>query len=100
METPVSRVVAHQRQVLGFMLDTLGLRHAPEEAARRARIDESERAVATLSAENLALRTENRALRSEVSELERELYPEAAEIDAWEREVDSRIAHEREAERI
>jgi hypothetical protein len=51
MEAPVSRVVDHQRQVLGFMLDTLGLRHAHEEATRRARIDESERAVATLSGE-------------------------------------------------
>ena len=100
METPVSHVVDHQRQVLGFMLDTLGLRHAHDEATRRARIDELERAVAALGTENHALRTENRALRSQIRELERELCPEAAEIDAWEREVDSRIAHEREAERI
>ena len=93
METPVSHVVDHQRQVLGFMLDTLGLRHAHDDATRRARIDELERAVA-------ALGTENRALRSQIRELERELCPEAAEIDDWEREVESRIAHEREAERI
>ena len=45
-----------------------------------------------------ALRAENRRLRAEVRELERELYPEAAEIEAWEREVDGRIAHERDRE--
>lgn len=102
METPVSRVVAHQRQVLGFMLDALGLRHAHEEIQRLERIEELERTVTALSAETHALRAQNRRLRAEVRELERELYPEAAELEAWEREVDSRIAHERDrqAERI
>ena len=95
MENPTNRVAEHQRQALDFMLDALGLRHAHDEVVRRDRIAELEE---TLT----ALRAENRALLAEVRELERELYPEATELEAWEREVDSRIAGERDrqAERI
>ena len=71
------------------MLDSLGLRHAHDEVVRRDRIAELEMTAA-------ALRAENRALWTEVQELECQLYPLEAEIDAFEREMDGRLALVRE----
>ena len=85
MENPINRVAEHQKRALGFMLDSLGLRHAHDEVVHRDRIVEFETTVAALGAEN-------RALRTEVQELERQLYPLEAEIAAFEREMDGRLA--------
>jgi len=52
METPISRVIEHQRKALDFMLDALGLRQAYEEVSRLPETKEMERAVAALQAEN------------------------------------------------
>ena len=89
MESPINRIADHQRRTLDFMLDSLGLRHAHHEVVRRDRIAELETTVAALGAEN-------RALRTEVQELERQLYPLEAEIAAFEREMDGRLALVRE----
>ncbi len=89
METPITRVAEHQRRTLDFMLDSLGLRHAHDEVVRRDRVAELEGTVT-------ALRVENRALRDEVRELEHQLYPIEAEVAAFEREMDGRLALERE----
>lgn len=43
-----------------------------------------------------AERAESRELRAEVKELERRLDPDAAESEAYEREMESRLARERE----
>jgi predicted RNase H-like nuclease (RuvC/YqgF family) len=80
MENPITRVAEHERRALGFMLDAV---------VRRDRVAEFETTVA-------ALRAENRALRAEVEELERQLYPLESEIAAFEREMDGRLALERE----
>lgn len=79
----------HQRQALDFMLDALGLDHARDEAYRAARLLELEQQVP-------ALLSENRRLRRRVAELEHALNPDEAELDAFEREIDSRLAGERE----
>ena len=89
MENPITRVAEHQRRTLDFMLDSLGLRHAHDEVVRRNRVAELETAVTALGAEN-------RALRTEVQDLERQLYPIESEIDAFEREMDGRLALARE----
>ena len=89
MENPITRVAEHQRRTLDFMLDSLGLRHAHDEVARRDRIAELEGAVTALGAEN-------RALRAEVQQLEHQLYPLESEIAAFEHEMDGRLALERE----
>jgi len=89
MENPINRIAEHQRRTLDFMLDSLGLRHAHDEVVRRDRIAELETTVSALGAEN-------RALRTEVQELEHQLYPLEAEIDAFEREMDGRLALVRE----
>ncbi len=89
MENPITRVAEHQRRTLDFMLDSLGLRPAHDEVARRNRIAELETSVA-------ALRAENRALLAEVQELEHQLYPVESEIAAFEHEMDGRLALERE----
>ena len=62
-------------RALDFILDSLGLRHAHDEVVCRDRSAELETTVATLGAEN-------RALRSEVRKLERQLYPLEAEMES------------------
>ena len=89
MENPINRIAEHQRRALDFMLDSLGLRHAHGEVVCRDRMAELETSVAALGAEN-------RALRTEVRELEHQLYPLESEIAAFEREMDGRLALERE----
>ena len=79
----------HQRRALDFMLNTLGLQHAPNEAGPSIQIGQLEEAVA-------ALRAENRTLRTRIRGLEHELYPEEAELEAFEHEMEGRIAGERE----
>ena len=71
------------------MLDALGLQHARDEAYRGARLLELEQQVA-------ALLTENRRLRQRVAQLEHELNPDEAELAAWEREIENRLAGGRE----
>jgi len=89
MDTRNNGIGAHQRQVLDFMLDALGLQHVRDEAHRAARLMELEQQVP-------ALLSENRRLRRRVAELERELNPDEAELDALQREIDNRLAGERE----
>jgi regulator of replication initiation timing len=89
MDPHSNGIANHQRQALDFMLDALGLEHAKDEAHRAARLFELEQQVPALLSENVRLR-----LR--VAQLERELNPDEAELDALQREVDSRIAGERE----
>src|SRR3990167_1521951 len=89
MEHPLPRAAEPQRRTLDFMLDSLGLRHAHDEVARRDRVAELETTVAALS-------TENRALRAEVRQLEQQLYPLESEIATFEHEMDGRVALERE----
>ena len=60
METPISRVIEHQRKALDFMLDALGLRQAYEEVSRLPETKEIERAVAALEVESDVLRAEMR----------------------------------------
>jgi hypothetical protein len=43
-----------------------------------------------------AERAESRELRAEIKELERRLDPDAAASEAWDREMESRLARERE----
>lgn len=89
METHANGIANHQRQALDFMLGALGLQHARDEAYRGARLLELEQQVSGLLGEN-------RRLRQRVAQLEHELNPDEAELDAFEREIDSRIAGERE----
>ena len=89
MDNPINHVAQEQRRALSFMLEALGLRHARDEVVRRDRIAELEGTVT-------ALRAENRALRAEVRELEHQFYPLESEIAAFEREMDGRLALERE----
>ena len=89
MDSRNNGIATHQRQALDFMLDALGLQHVRDEAHRAARLMELEQQVP-------ALVSENRRLRWRVAELERELNPDEAELDALQREIDSRIAGERE----
>lgn len=89
MDTNGHRIANHQRQALDFMLDALGLQHARDEAYRGARLLELEQQVG-------ALLGENRRLRQRVTQLEHELNPDEAELEALQREIDSRLAGERE----
>ena len=89
MDTRTNGIANHQRQALDFMLDALGLRHVTDEAHRAARLMELEQQVP-------ALANENRRLRRRVAELERELNPDEAELEALQREIDNRLAGERE----
>ena len=59
------------------------------EAFKSSALYQLEKAVATLRAENLEL-------HAEVKELERKLDPFAAETEAFEHEMESRLARERE----
>ena len=89
MDPRSNGIANRQRQALDFMLDALGLQHAKDEAHRAARLFELEQQVP-------ALLSENQRLRLRVAQLERELNPDNAELDALQREIDSRIACERE----
>ena len=89
MDYAINRSDDHQRRALDFMLNTLGLQHAPNEAGPSIQIGQLEEAVA-------ALRAENRTLRTRIRGLEHELYPEEAELEAFEHEMEGRIAGERE----
>ena len=89
MDPRSNNIATHQRQALDFMLDALGLQHVRDEAHRAARLFELEQHLP-------ALLSENRRLRRRVAELERELNPDEAELDALQREIDSRVAGERE----
>ena len=89
MDPRSNGIANHQRQALDFMLDALGLQHFKDEAHRAARLMELEQQVP-------ALLSENRRLRLRVAQLEHELSPDEADLDALQREIDSRIADERE----
>ena len=84
MDAPNNTIASHQRQALDFMLDALGLQHVRDEAHRAARLLELEQQMP-------ALLSENRRLRVRVVQLERELNPDEAELEALQREIDSRI---------
>ena len=88
MDSRSNSIANHQRQALDFMLDALGLQHVKDEAHRAARLMELEQQVP-------ALLSENRRLRLRVAELERELNPADAELNALERKTDSRLAGKR-----
>lgn len=75
-------------RALTFMLGELGLLPEPGNA-QATRILELEHTVT-------ALRAENRRLRREVLELQHELDPDGVALEAFDREVDSRIAAARE----
>ena len=87
MSVPISRLEEQQCRVLAFALDHVFGRPAEPAPSR----EELERTVATL-------RSENATLRAEILELERQLYPADVDIDAFEREIDSRVAGEREVD--
>jgi hypothetical protein len=90
MEPSTTLTVAdHEQRALTFMLDALGLPPAPDEGALAIRIIELEHTVTALLAEN-------RRLRREVLELQHELDPDAVALEAFDREVDSRIEAARE----
>ena len=89
MDPRINGIANHQRQALDFMLDALDLQHVRDEAHRAARLME-------LAQQVPALVSENRRLRRRVAELERELNPDEAELDALQRGIDNRIARERE----
>ncbi len=81
MAISIDRVRALQAFALGYALDALGLRDPCDLTSGRdpvapASPAELEDLIAELNAENLALRIE-------VRELERRLYPSAAELEAW-----------------
>lgn len=88
MDTPLDPIHAHQRRALAFMLDTLGLQDARDEALRAARGLELEQRVGALLAEN-------RRLRMRIGQLEHELYPEESKLEVREGEISSRLAGER-----
>ena len=90
MEPPITPTVADEQQhALTFMLHTLGLPPAGDEARLAARVVELEHTVT-------ALLGENRRLRREVLELQHELDPDDVALVAFDREVDSRIEAARE----
>ncbi len=89
MEHPINPVADGQRRALNFMLDAVGLPPAPADGALAIRVIELEHTVTALLAEN-------RRLRREVLELQHELDPEAVALEAFDREMDGRIAAERE----
>jgi hypothetical protein len=90
MDPSTTHTVAdHQERALTFMLDALGLPLAGGEARLAARIVELEHTVT-------ALLGENRRLRREVLELQHELDPDEVALEAFDREVDSRIEAARE----
>ena len=89
MEPPITPTVADQQHALTFMLHTLGLPPAPDAGRLAARIVEQEHTVT-------ALLGENRRLRREVLELQHELDPDDVALEAFDREVDSRIEAARE----
>ncbi len=84
MEIPASQVEEQQMRALAFALDRV---FAP--AAAPPTRAELEVALA-------AVRAENRLLRARVRELERALHPDEAELEAYEREMERRLAGERE----
>ena len=89
MEPSTTTTVAeHEQRALTFMLDALGL-PAGDETRLAARVVELEHTVT-------ALLGENRRLRREVLELQNELDPDGVALEAFDREVDSRIAAARE----
>ena len=87
MDQPIDHVHDHQRRALDFMVGALGLRPAAGDATRLIELSHTVR----------ALIAENRRLRRELKELEAKLDPEAAEAEAFGREMDSRLAGERDA---
>ena len=89
MEHPINPVADGQRRALGFMLDALGLPAPPDDGSLAIRVIELEHTVTALLAEN-------RRLRREVLELQHELDSEAVALEAFDREVDSRIEAARE----
>ena len=89
MEQPTTTVTDQQQDALTFMLHTLGLPPAPDAGRLAARIVELEDTVTALLAEN-------RRLRREVLEQQHELDPDAVALEAFDREVDSRIEAARE----
>ena len=86
MDITMSRVEERQLRALGFALDRV---FAPPQAPTREALEEA----------LAAARAENRALRARVRELERELCPDEADLDAYEQEMESRLAHARETDK-
>jgi uncharacterized membrane protein YccC len=89
LASPINPVADGQRRALSFMLDAVGLPAPPDDAALAIRVIELEHTVTALLAEN-------RRLRREVLELQHELDHEAVALEAFDREVDSRIDAARE----
>ena len=89
MESPTTVAEQQQQHALTFMLHTLGLPPAPDTGRLAARVVELEHTVT-------ALLGENRRLRREVLELQHELDPDDVALEAFDREVDSRIEAARE----
>ena len=91
---------AAHRLARRYVRDGLSFWEALEEAARLdpvvgvARFMSS--ALYQLEKALAAERAESRDLRAEIKELERRLDPDAAESEAQEREIESRLARERE----
>jgi hypothetical protein len=88
MDHAADRITDHQRRVLDFALDALGLQHARPETERTL-------SEILLRQTVVALHAENRVLRARVETLECQLYPADADLDALEREVDHRAARDR-----
>ena len=93
---------AFQQLARRYVLGGLSFWEAIQEASRRdpqagieafksSTIYQLDKAVATL-------RAENGALKAEIKELERRLDPLGAEAEAYEHEMESRLAHARELE--
>jgi regulator of replication initiation timing len=89
MQRATTTVDDQQQHALTFMLHTLGLPPAPDAGRLAARIVELEHTVTAVLAEN-------RRLRREVLELQHELDPDEVALEAFDREVDSRIEAARE----
>ena len=85
MGVTMSRSEEQQLRALGFALDRV---FAPPPAPTREALEEA----------RAAARAENRALRARVRALEHELYPDEADLGAYEREMESRLARARTTE--
>lgn len=88
MDHVADRITDHQRRVLNFALDALGLQHARPETERTL-------SEILLRQTVVALHAENRALRTRLDALERQIYPGDPDLDALEREVEHRVARDR-----
>ena len=88
MDHAADHIADRQRRVLDFALDALGLQHARPETERTL-------SEILLRQTVVALCAENRVLLARVEMLERQLYPDDADLDALEREVDCHAGRDR-----